>query len=61
MFSGYRTLADSMASSAELVLSDDERVEMQQFLESYGLQELEAIFLEKGVAEPGCATADLDL
>ena len=40
----------SMASSAELVLSDDERAKMRQFLESYGLQELEAIFLEKGVA-----------
>ena len=39
-----------MASSAELVLSDDERSKMQQFLESHGLQELEAIFLEKGVA-----------
>jgi len=43
-------LADSMASSAELVLSDDERSKMQQFLESHGLQELEAIFLEQGVA-----------
>ena len=39
-----------MASSAELVLSDDERAKMQQFLESHGLQKLEAIFLEKGVA-----------
>ena len=39
-----------MASSAELVLSDDERAKMRQFLESYRLQELEAIFLEKGVA-----------
>ena len=39
-----------MASSAELVLSDDEGVKMQQFLESHGLQELEAIFLEQGVA-----------
>ena len=39
-----------MASSAELVLSDDERAKMRQFLESHGLQELEAIFLEKGVA-----------
>lgn len=48
----YRTLDDraSMASSAELVLSDDERAKMQQFLESHGLQKLEAIFLEKGVA-----------
>ena len=39
-----------MASSAELVLSDHERAKMQQFLETHGLQELGAIFLEKGVA-----------
>ena len=39
-----------MASLPDLVLSDYDWTNMQQFLESNGLQELEAIFLEKGVA-----------
>ena len=37
-------------SKAELGLSDNERVLLQQFLEMHGLQELLTIFLKEGVA-----------
>ena len=41
----------TMASTSELVLSDDEKAKMQQFLETHGLQELEAIFDEAAKTE----------